>query len=819
MAPRRPARDRDLPAILSRVLKPRGALAKAFLVHVAAGSVFLGPAFLTGGVVLPAELLHALYPWGAFFTDHTNHNREITDVILQFYPYFVFWRDQVLSGDWPLWNGSTALGLPYAANPITATYWPPTALSLLGPPTGWNLLLLLRLVLAGSSAFAFLRGTGRSFGAAAFGSVAFAYSLPFATWLPWPHANVNALLPLLFLAAERVARSPGPRPAAGFGSVLLLMHLGGHPESAFLDAGAASVVWAFAVRKAPARRIASSAGWLLGSSLVGTLAAAVQVVPFLEYLARSRVLNEPGHSAVTLPPERLLTWLVPLFFGREMDRTAWGGGLGFLDFGAFAGTSVLGLAALRLASGWPRRLAGPLAAALLSAGLAYGLPPISLLGRLPLLDRTMTHRSLPIAALAVAALGAAGWDRARARVRRSGRGPALRHAARVLLPLAAVAAGAAAFVAIRDVPDGLLWRTVAPGGARALVLLALPPLLLAAPLRARALVACSLLLVVADVWHPVFDYHGVVRRETVFFRTRATDFLASAPGAPRVLPVGFPLPPNTNLPHGIASLLSYDAIDLLDAARFLRKLGGYAGTGLFSTVEPGALSNPRVAELASVSFLLADPQAPRLDTPEFARRTGFDLTTVYDAPDGRIYRLATARPRTWFSGTAVADPGFASFDRQLAARSPSASAVPFLDDAGAAPGDGLAGVVEEESRRPGGDVVVSCEARGRGWVFFSEAFDPGWRATVNGVAAPVVRSNGPFFAVAVPAGRSLVSIRYRPRSFALGALGSLVGLAALGGLALAGFRIAGTSRRRPASDHRAALESPESGSSGPARIE
>jgi uncharacterized membrane protein YfhO len=70
--------------------------------------------------------------------------------------------------------------------------------------------------------------------------------------------------------------------------------------------------------------------------------------------------------------------------------------------------------------------------------------------------------------------------------------------------------------------------------------------------------------------------------------------------------------------------------------------------------------------------------------------------------------------------------------------------------------------IETESSAPGVLVAV-------------EAFDPDWRATVDGGAAPVERANVLFRGIAVPAGRHLVELRYFPRSVAWG-----MGLCAIG---------------------------------------
>jgi uncharacterized membrane protein YfhO len=49
-----------------------------------------------------------------------------------------------------------------------------------------------------------------------------------------------------------------------------------------------------------------------------------------------------------------------------------------------------------------------------------------------------------------------------------------------------------------------------------------------------------------------------------------------------------------------------------------------------------------------------------------------------------------------------------------------------------------------------------------------DGYDPGWRATVDGAAAEVLRANVAFRAVPVAAGRHVVDLVYRPRSAEVG---------------------------------------------------
>ncbi|MFN3690298.1 MAG: YfhO family protein, partial [Fimbriimonadales bacterium] len=68
------------------------------------------------------------------------------------------------------------------------------------------------------------------------------------------------------------------------------------------------------------------------------------------------------------------------------------------------------------------------------------------------------------------------------------------------------------------------------------------------------------------------------------------------------------------------------------------------------------------------------------------------------------------------------------------------------------------------------------------WLLITDTWYPGWQATVNGESAPLLRANGAFRAVPIPTGEATVEMRYRPRSFQLGALLSAVSLAVLGAL-------------------------------------
>lgn len=78
---------------------------------------------------------------------------------------------------------------------------------------------------------------------------------------------------------------------------------------------------------------------------------------------------------------------------------------------------------------------------------------------------------------------------------------------------------------------------------------------------------------------------------------------------------------------------------------------------------------------------------------------------------------------------------------------------------------------------------VTVDAPHDGYLYVADGYDPRWRATLDAQPAAVVRANGAFKAVAVPAGRHRVRLEYRPPALRA-ALWAYFGLAAIGVIAV-----------------------------------
>ncbi len=82
---------------------------------------------------------------------------------------------------------------------------------------------------------------------------------------------------------------------------------------------------------------------------------------------------------------------------------------------------------------------------------------------------------------------------------------------------------------------------------------------------------------------------------------------------------------------------------------------------------------------------------------------------------------------------------------------------------------------------------IRCRTDAPAQLVIAEGFEPGWRGTIDGLPAPILRTNGEFMSVRVPAGESRVVLDYAPKEFRVGAwitVASLIGTGVLATIVL-----------------------------------
>jgi hypothetical protein len=183
--------------------------------------------------------------------------------------------------------------------------------------------------------------------------------------------------------------------------------------------------------------------------------------------------------------------------------------------------------------------------------------------------------------------------------------------------------------------------------------------------------------------------------------------------------------------------------------------------------------------LSGVRFILVDPHAQTPLAKWFSPE--IDLVSWRRSEGAVVYENRSALPRAFFIPSSGAYP--------TPARCIDALRVPqfdprhdlLLDDvsapASAATGDAQSrvSILDYAPSR----VRLEIEASTAGFVILTDAFYPGWTASLDQRDAPVLRADCFFRAVPTPAGTHTVEFRYAPWSFALGTAVSALGLGVL----------------------------------------
>ena len=801
---------------------PAPRLARALRPHLLPGAVFAAATvvLLREGVFLG----RALYA---------------RDLHLWTYPMAESLVRGLAEGSLPLWEPFVSFGQPRLANPETQILYPTTALHLLLRPWTVHLLLVashLVLGAAGTYALALRLGLGRA--SAVLGGLAWMASGPVLSAANLVHHFTGAAwVPWVVLGAEVAVTTRTVRAALLWGLAAAAQVLAGSGDLCAMTAG---VCAGWVAARAPRLDPASRRRALALAALAATVALAVsaaQWIPTMEVVARSgrRELPEAMRTYWSLHPAQLAQIVVPVLADRLPLRQDLRAAL-FESREALLSSVYLGVVAIVLAlSALARR---PRAQALLLLGFLGTAAALALGHHAPVYEAAVTllpplrvlrypAKIMILASLAVALLAARGveaWALPGPVPRRrwlalvvapalllglllaagaavswfpSARVTSLlaldpgREAARVLGPTARSLAGAA----VAALGAGALALVRLRGGGRrlsaAVVALAAAELLWAhrdlnptAPaglLRVRPPTVAELLPDLSRTYVYSYDAFSAGGRALAFLGEVSAEEMERWRGEwdrplAEVAAQRTYLLPSVGATWGVWGSFDVDQRGLYPAplARLVRLQRESEGT-------PGHL---RLLQLGAVSRVLT-----------LHRRGLGDLTLlksiqgpypypirVFAVPDPlpRAYAVSGVRVRREGAAAALLDPAFDPRREVLLEEGAERAADPAFT--------GSVRIVELRQDR----LLAEAELTAAGHVVFVDAHDPGWRARVDGVPAPVLRANLAFRAVPVPAGRHRLELAYRPWSVLWG-----LGLSALGAAATALAWRASRPRKKP----------------------
>ena len=710
------------------------------------------------------------------------------------------WRD----GAVPSWDPGSFSGSPLLAIHQGAALHPATLLRLLLPTTtAHDLALVTALAVAGTGAAALTRRLTGDAAASAVSGCAFALcGFQFAHLGHVSIVTTTAWLPWALWSADRLIERLDVRPVAGGAVVVGLAGLSGHGQ---MLAYILIATLAYTVVAVPARAL-PAAGARVATMVAGGLGlAAVQLVPVVAALGdsdRSRLSLDQA-TAYSHDPQSLLVTVFPFLYGNARPEgpvpSLYAGPWTLTELSAYVGAAALVAALVALpAVRRDRRMAALVVLAAGSTLVALGdsTPIGSLVHAVPGLGQMRSWARYTVGLqLAVAVLAGAGV----ARVRVAG---GLRHPSRWVLGIIVAAAAVALLPALEPgrVDGRALLVAVGLPTLTALLGVGLLWAIGRRPLR-QGLVALLVVVVSLDA----------VGGFGWWYRWRSA---SPSPSEASALLAGAAEPPWGRVPDASGGVDRYLwAGDPLAALPHSPRVASAAGASSVTGMDP--LAPAAYLEVTGTDYLgrIEDPDA--LLGPSSHLLDLLRVTVVARPADGRVERTVRAptlpeaflvgRTREVSRAEAVrAATGRAPLDpRREAVVEGECPTCPAQGTPGSA---GRAGAV----RRTRSTAQVAVTSDSPALLVISQAWSRGWSASVDGEPAPVVRTDGVVQGVPVPAGRSVVTLHYRPPGLHLGTWISAVTAASL----LVGLLVDRRRRQRqPSSQSRASR--PESVSGTP----
>jgi hypothetical protein len=749
-------------------------------VSVLLAGMLVPRAFTHGEVLTQSSLLYQYLPWQSYAPRSPSPtNPLLFDPAFVFYPFLTHAVEAVHRWELPRWSAALYGGHPFLAAFQTAVFSPFTAIAyVVALPRATVFIALAPLVVGGLGMFLYVRAIGLGPPAAWFAGIAYLLNGFAVAWMEHPLTAVACWAPWILRATDALRMRPDASRAATLAAFVALVILSGHPETAtkVLLLAAAYTVASLLVDPKPRW------GLPVLAYASGVLLASIQIVPFVEYLTQSEALASRRAHAISsffMPASTMIAGLVPDFFGNPARGNylilfnRFGGQANYAEQAVYAGIAVVVLAPVALVCRrreW--RVPVFVASAVASGALMYGLPGVvQAVSWVPLLRVMVLSRFGLLAIFSTIVLAAYGIDT----LTRDLTETATRIRRMVLAASAlVVAAIGIGWLGMHDLLQSHGHTETATGGiARTIALLLIVWGLVSlrcrralAP-RVFAIAMCS--VVAIDLSLASRGLHPTMPASQVYPPLPELEAIQRDSSLFRVYGWGNALVPNAALVYGLQDVRGWDGVN---PYRFTRLLDlGY----LRQVSNPDVhLRDPTLLDLLNVKYLFVDPTAV-LTAPRYTRVPGTRVP---------LYENTHVFPRAFLvhDYAVLADE---ALKRTLHDGSADLSRVALLeaelppDDRPQAADEGTtAGTAQILTYR---DTVVEIAVASstRALLIVSDAYYPGWIATIDGREAAIRRADFALRAVAIPPGRHVVRFEYRPLSIRLG---MLISLTTIGGL-------------------------------------
>ena len=267
----------------------------------------------------------------AVFSDKTFIAR---DNYIFYNPRHYYAADIMKTGEIPLWNPYNACGVPFQANLQNALFYPATLIYYILPfQTGFKYYIIGHYFLAALCMFMLMRGWGKTRGAGLVAGIVFAfggYMISLNEAIAFLAAG--SWLPLVLLAHHYALKTCKTRYALLCGLLLAVQVFAG--DFSFYVGSSLLCTFVYTVYRLliekEKRGLFQYSRLLLLAWLTAFLLAAVQILPFIQYIYHSIRYGGITYAQATrwsFSPVEIIELFIPQVLGTLVPQTKWAGQL------------------------------------------------------------------------------------------------------------------------------------------------------------------------------------------------------------------------------------------------------------------------------------------------------------------------------------------------------------------------------------------------------------------------------------------------------------------------------------------------------------
>lgn len=741
--------------------------------------IFASPYFLKGLVPFPSKYLVTFFPpWSAQYGMPLKNNA-MPDIITQIYPWKKITIDSWKQGQVPLWNPYSFSGTPHAANYQTAVFSPVNLLYFILPfLDAWSMSILLQPLLAGIFMYLLLRRLDRSKEASLIGAHAFMFCGFLTVWMAYGTLGWAVLwLPLLLAAVRMHTNKRSWRYLVIISVSLMSSFFSGHFQMSVyvLLATVAFIIYQSFIAKQMRAGIELAVAVVLGLML-----SAPQILPSLEVYnlsVRSELFTQGGGIAW----QYLITLFAPDFYGNPVTRNDWFGF--YAEWASYIGVVPL-LLSLYAMVRKTKHIGFFLGLAVISFLIATPTPINAFVVwlKIPGISTSYAARIIVLTSFSLAVIAAYGLDRLREdweKKKMSVTIPYFVGIGVLLIFLWGIVLVVWPFpvdkllIARRNImfPTGL---------ALAFCFFAFFGFIKRRKLIPYLVVAFFIGITAVDMLRYGIKWMPFDPREYVYPQVDILSFLKREVGRERIFGN---LGGEVTNGFSLSGIEGYDAVYQKRYGEFIRS----SSEGKIVPPERSVVQFPKIGRYSEFALQLLGVRyvAHRISDGRYVWAYPYwqfpYYTSIYRDNYYEVFKNEKALPRAFLASSYIIADSDKNIIDALYQKEFNPRETLILEQEPVLrpqPGEGSV----EITKYTANEVVFQSKSDAPKLLFLSDAYDKGWRATVDGQEARIDRADYDFRAVAVPPGEHTIRFVYWPKSFVYG-----LWIAAIGAGLLAGF--------------------------------